>query len=132
MASLRAIPLLVLGMALCALALFPSVASASCDLRRHRAGFVFCGRGNDVHSALTVCCPSPSASFLSSKQHERYPMRQPRLPPSGSSDLVSLYARPSSPACFASHRPACWPLRLWGEKRRGEERTKKREEEEEK
>uniref|UniRef100_A0A0E0N0J9 Uncharacterized protein n=1 Tax=Oryza rufipogon TaxID=4529 RepID=A0A0E0N0J9_ORYRU len=40
MASLRALPLLVLGMALCALALFPFVASASRDLRHHPAGFV--------------------------------------------------------------------------------------------
>uniref|UniRef100_A0A0D3ENI6 Uncharacterized protein n=1 Tax=Oryza barthii TaxID=65489 RepID=A0A0D3ENI6_9ORYZ len=48
MASLRAIPLLVLGMALCALALFPSVASVSCDLRRHHTGFIFCGRGVGV------------------------------------------------------------------------------------
>uniref|UniRef100_A0A0D9Y849 Uncharacterized protein n=1 Tax=Oryza glumipatula TaxID=40148 RepID=A0A0D9Y849_9ORYZ len=48
MASLRAIPLLVLGMALCALPLFPSVASVSCDLRCHRVGFVFCGRGVGV------------------------------------------------------------------------------------
>ncbi|BAD53848.1 hypothetical protein [Oryza sativa Japonica Group] len=45
MASLRAVPLLVLGMALCVLALFHSAASASCYLRRHCASFVFCGIG---------------------------------------------------------------------------------------
>uniref|UniRef100_A0A0D9YCZ2 Uncharacterized protein n=1 Tax=Oryza glumipatula TaxID=40148 RepID=A0A0D9YCZ2_9ORYZ len=45
MASLRALPLLVLGMALCALALFPFVASVSRDLRHHPAGFVIGGRG---------------------------------------------------------------------------------------